>query len=483
MSRIHSNVPALRAVHRLQRNHEDLNLHLNRLATGLRINRGADDPAGLIVSERLRSEIRTIQQAIDNSTRASNVISVAEGALNEVSALLLDLQGLIVETANEAGLTDEEVNANQLQIDSILGSLDRIANTTTFAGRKLLDGSQAFLTSGAPRAAFQSIQLFGARLQVGSARRISVQVTQSAQTAQVSFNGSNLAGPSTTSATTVEIRGTLGAELLTFAADTSLGQIRAAINSVIAVTGVSAVVSTPSAAGVASALLLNSTTVGSDAFVSVEPLSGAFIVAGNNGIVHRDTGVDAGVSVDGQPALVQGLQADARSSGLDARFHLTRTFAQTLSSATFAITGGGALFQLTPEVTSHGQVNFGFNPVSITHLGNPVTGLMYTLRSGNPNDLKSRNYFTAQQIVNEAIDQVSFYRGRLGNVQRNQIEPNINSQKVTLENVTASESIIRDADMAVEVSALTRARILVQSTQSTLQVANSVPSMVLSLLR
>ncbi len=121
--------------------------------------------------------------------------------------------------------------------------------------------------------------------------------------------------------------------------------------------------------------------------------------------------------------------------------------------------------------------------MSITHLGNPVTGLMYTLRSGNTNDLKSRNFFTAQQIVNEAIDQVSFYRGRLGNVQRNQIEPNINSQKVTLENVTASESIIRDADMAVEVSALTRARILVQSTQSTLQVANSVPSIVLSLLR
>ena len=482
MSRIQTNIPAMQAIHRLQRNQQDLNVRLERLATGLRINRGADDPAGLIASERLRMEIRGIQQAVENSTRANSVMSVAEGALQEASAILLDLQGLIVQAANEAGLTDQEIRANQLQIDSILASLDRIANTTTFAGRKLLDGSQAYFTSGIQPTALPSVQLFAARVPQGGTRQVRVQVTQSAQTAQVAFVGSNTTSPSTTSATTIQIKGTLGTELLSFAAGTTLGQIRASINNVAVVTGVSAVVSTAGVAGVASALLLNSTDVGSDAFVSVAPIGGNFIVTGNGNTTARDTGVDAGVLIDGQQSLVKGLQADVRSGGLDARIFLARAFAQTLSSATFTITGGGAVFQLTPEVTPNGQIQIGFNAVSTTQLGNPVTGLLYTLRSGGDNDVASRNFLAAQQIVEEAIDQVAFYRGRLGNIRLNQIDPNINSQKVALENVTASESMIRDADMAVEISALTRAQILVQTTQNTLQIANSVPNLVLSLL-
>jgi len=112
MTRINSNVPALRAIHQLRSNQLDLNTRLERLATGLRINRGADDPAGLIASEGLRSEIRSISQAIDNSTRATNVVSTAEGALTEVSALLVQLQDLVVQTANEGALTDNEVAAN-----------------------------------------------------------------------------------------------------------------------------------------------------------------------------------------------------------------------------------------------------------------------------------------------------------------------------------------------------------------------------------
>jgi flagellin len=236
-------------------------------------------------------------------------------------------------------------------------------------------------------------------------------------------------------------------------------------------------------AGVASALVLHSTAVGADAFVSVAPIGGNFIVSGNNNSVVRDAGVEAGVLINGQQASVKGLQADVRSRELEARVYLSRAFAQTLSSASFSVTGGGALFQLAPEVNPNGQIRFGFNPVSTTNLGNAVTGLLYTLRTGNDNDLTSGNLSTGQAIVEEAINQISSYRARLGNLQRNQIETNINSQRVALENVTASQSIIRDADMAEEVSRLTRAQVLVQSTQATLQIANSVPTMVLSLLK
>lgn len=481
MSRINTNITALRAVHQLGANQRDLDLRLERLATGLRINRGADDPAGLIASETLRSEIAAIGQAIDNSARANNVISTAEGALNEVSALLLELQALIVSSANEAGLTDEEIRANQLQVDSILASIDRIGQTTTFGGLKLLDGDKAYRTSAVDTAAIASLAVFSARSPLTGTRTVTVRITQSAQVAQIPLIGNNPGGVSTLSAATVELRGTLGAELMSFASGTTLAEARAAINHIVGVTGVSAVVSA-GGGGTASALILQSTTFGSDAFVSVSPIAGNFGAAATQGQTIRRTGVDAGVLIDGQPAAVTGLRADVRANGLDARLYLQPAFAQTLSSATFTIAGGGGVFQLAPEVHPHGQLFVGLERIATTTMGNSVTGLLYTLRSGGANDLDSGNYLAAQQIVNESINQISSYRGRLGSLQHNHIEPNINSQRVALENVTASESVIRDADLASEISALTRAQILVQSTSRVLQIANSVPQQVLSLL-
>jgi flagellin len=482
MSRINTNVAALIGLRHLAQNNDELSLRLERLSTGLQINRGRDDPAGLIASEELRAEIRVIQQAVENSSRAANVVRTAEGALHEVSALLLDLQSLIVQTANEGGLTEDEIHANQLQIDSILASIDRIANTTTFGEKKLLDGSGAYLTSGVLPAAMDSVALYSTLIPPGGSRSVSVTVTQSAQTAKVAFIGSKANALSTTSAVAVEIRGTLGMEVFSFASGTSLAGIRAAINNLTAAIGVSAVVSTPTAGSVRSALVLNSTAFGSDAFVSVSPIAGNFVVAGNYGTITRDAGRDAGVIVDGHVAAVNGLRADVRVPTLDARIYLNKTFAQRLSSATFTITGGGSIFQITPEISPNGQVAVGFNSVSTTQLGNAVSGLLYTLRSGHANELGAKRFDVAQQILKEATDQVSFYRGRLGGIHKDQIEPNINSQNVTLENITASESVIRDADMAVEVSQLTRAQILVQATQSTLQIANNLPRQVLALL-
>lgn len=483
MSRINTNIPALQAIHRISRNQEDLALRLERLATGLRINRGRDDPAGLITSEILRSEIRQIEQAIENSSRASNVISTTEGSLNEVSSLLLELQDLVVASANEAAITNEEVTANQLAVDAILSSIDRIARTTTFAGKRLLDGSEAYTLSSVPTTALASIDIFSSRMSPGSTRDVTVRVTQSAQTAQVTFVGATAgSGPNSTSASTVQIQGTLGTELLSFATGTSLSDVRTAINSAKPTTGVSATISSPGVGTVASTLILNSTTVGSDSFVSITPIAGNFVVNGNNNTVIRDEGQDAGVLINGLPTAVQGLRADVRANGLDARIFLKLSFGQTIGSATFTITGGGSIFQLAPKVTLNGQVHVGLNSVSTTELGNPVDGLLYTLRSGSSNDLNSKNFLTAQKVLAAAIEEVASYRGRLGSIQRNQIDTNISSQRVALENVTASESIIRDADMAVEISALTRAQILVQSTSTTLQIANSVPNLILSLL-
>ena len=124
MSRINTNIASLQAITRLGQNQTELSKRLERLSSGLQINRGKDAPAGLIASESLRSEIAGINQAIDNSQRAGNVINTAEGALGEVSSLLLEVQTLTNQAANTGALSQEEIQANQHGVahDNRLGS-------------------------------------------------------------------------------------------------------------------------------------------------------------------------------------------------------------------------------------------------------------------------------------------------------------------------------------------------------------------------
>src|SRR6476646_8629570 len=147
MTRINSNVSSLVAQNTLKNSHSALEQALTRLSTGLRINTGKDDPAGLIASENLRSDITSIQKAIGNTDRANQVIATADSALGQVSSLLNDIRGLVTEAANAGALSDDQIAATHLQIDSSLEALNLIAQPVTFQGRKLLDGSLNFITS------------------------------------------------------------------------------------------------------------------------------------------------------------------------------------------------------------------------------------------------------------------------------------------------------------------------------------------------
>ena len=147
MSRINTNVSSFVAQQRLARSNNDLNTALTRLSTGLRINSGKDDPAGLIASEILRADITGVEKAMTNTDRATQMIQTADSALGQMSNLLNDIRGLIVEAANEGALSSDQIAANQLQVDSSLEAIDRIARTTSFGGKNLLDGSLDMLTS------------------------------------------------------------------------------------------------------------------------------------------------------------------------------------------------------------------------------------------------------------------------------------------------------------------------------------------------
>lgn len=187
MTRINTNTGSLVAQNRLNKTNQDLQTALTRLSTGLRINTGKDDPAGLIASEALRSDITSLNKAVSNTNRASQIIATADSALGQVSSLLNNVRGLVVEAANKGALSDSEIAANQLQIDSSLEAINRIARTTTFQGRNLLDGSLDFLTqAGTNFADIRDLKIDQANLGPTGQLSVAVTVADAAQQAQVS---------------------------------------------------------------------------------------------------------------------------------------------------------------------------------------------------------------------------------------------------------------------------------------------------------
>src|SRR5215203_2569296 len=256
MARINTNVASLTAQRGLAKSQKTLSDMLQRLSSGLRINRGADDPAGLIASEGLRSEIAGITQAIDNSSRASNVISTAEGALSEVASLLLNIKDLIVEAANSGALSPDEISANQLQVDSAVESITRISNTTTFAGLHLLNGSLDYITSGVSTADITSLDITQANFGTTDVIPVDINVITSARTAELQFTASSVAN-----SVTLEISGTEGVEVLTFTSGTTASAMAFAVNRISDATGVQA--SLRNSATLASGLAFQSTGFGS----------------------------------------------------------------------------------------------------------------------------------------------------------------------------------------------------------------------------
>jgi len=499
MSRINTNVLSLIGQRVLGQQNNSLGKSLERLSTGLAINRGADNPAGLIASENLRSEKAAIGAAIGNAERADQVINIAEGGLQEINALLIEVQGLVGESANTAGLSTEEKEANQLQVDSILQTIDRIANSTSFQGTKLLNGTFDFTITSQATTVSDS-QINAAKLGFGETRDVDIVVTASAQHAALflSTNGAlNLTD--NTSVFSFEIAGSQGSREFSFASGTTLTDVAGAINTFKSVTGVSAITQ-------GTGIMLKSLKFGSDNFISVDITNvggqaGAVIAVSSidEDVVSttvanitaytdanspiRDTGQDVGAIINGIAATSQGRVASINTDFLNLSIELTTAGAQTQATiSAFTITGGGAKFNLGPNVDIANQVSIGIKNTAARHLGDINTGFLDELGAGKALNLVDGNLEDAQIVVTAATKQVSQLRGRLGAFQQNVIGATIRSLGVALENTSAAESSIRDTDFAAETAELTRSQILVNAATSVLSIANQQPQSVLSLL-
>ncbi|MDR2345035.1 MAG: flagellin, partial [Planctomycetaceae bacterium] len=238
-----SNPTSLSAQFNLVKNMGALATTLERLSTGLRINSGKDDPAGLIASETLKSEITATSKAITNTQRAISMISTADSALGQVGSLLNDIKGLVVEASSAGTMSADMIAANQMQINAAIDAIDRIAKQTTYNGQKILDGSMDFRTSSTAEVSdpnnigISNLKITNANFGTRQKIDVNVEVQQEAVRARLLYYGSGVS-----SATSFDVTGSGGTQSFNFGAGVSISDIAKEVNSYSDSTGVTAYV-------------------------------------------------------------------------------------------------------------------------------------------------------------------------------------------------------------------------------------------------
>jgi flagellin len=406
--RINQNIMAFNAFRNLSSTGGMLAKSLEKLSSGYRINRAADDASGLVISQGLRAQVSGLRQATRNAQDGVSVVQTAEGALTEVHAMLNRIRDLIVQAANTASSDSAARQAAQNEIDALRSEIDRIAQTTTFGHQVLLDGS------------------FGAQ-----AARVSVTAAGFSQGISVS---------------SVD---------LSFQLVIDSGNAASLSISVVLTTGTYATADSWEAALQDAIDLAISDNAGFTGAIDVvvRDLGGG---AWTTELIRESNDVDTKVTVVNYGAgMPTALSAE---------------------SAAVGNTDGG-VFQVGANVTTTNQITVSIGDMRIE---NGTQGEFSSLVNIDVTDVTL--HVTSQGLVDDAIEGVSSLRGELGAAQ-NRFESTIANLQTTTENLAASESRIRDTDMALEMVTFTRHQILLQAGTAMLAQANAAPQTVLRLLQ
>jgi flagellin-like hook-associated protein FlgL len=398
--RVNTNIAALNAYRNLSVTDGQMSKSLEKLSSGFRINRAADDAAGLAISEGLRSQIGGLKVAVRNTQDGISVVQTAEGALTETHSILQRMRDLSVQANNTGGLNDEAKGNIQSEITQLKSELDRIASTTTFNGKKLLDGS------------------FKSTFQVGAnaGETIAVNVGTAMGSTGLGVSGVDVTGVGATAATA------------TNAAAASFGSL--------AITG--------AADWTADANI-----------AQFEALDGTVSFAGKTFDLAT---VDYTGATTAAARLTKLNDAAEAALGLGAA---TNPFTAATTTLTFT----------TPASVA-----------GYTDADGAISASAEDIAKATPTFTAASGAEAAIDDLDAAIKTVSTTRADLGAIQ-NRFDHTINNLNVAVENLTASESRIRDADMAQEMVQFTRNQILSQAGTAMLAQANQASQGVLSLLR
>jgi flagellin len=414
--RINQNIAAQNAYRNLSVTDGQMQKSLEKLSSGFRINRAADDAAGLSISEGLRSQTGGLKVAVRNTQDGVSVAQTAEGALNEVTSILQRMRDLSVQTSNAGSMDADAKGAANKEMDQLNQELDRIGGTTSFGKAKLLDGS------------FGSTQQTKGTAALDKTTTAALSATSGAFNTASSFKISELDGKTFAAGSEITVN------VAAVPAGSSAQDIAKAIND-----------------GISTALKSNG-------------------YQGNE--LHVSASTDSQSNSTFSMSGVGTFQAtDATGGGL-AALKLGATPGTIASSDVTAVTGGNSgRFQVGANANANERIGVAVGAVDSKTLG---TANLDLTSSTGPAD--------AITAIDKAIKSVSDTRANLGAVQ-NRFEHTINNLNVAVENLSASESRIRDTDMAQEMVSFTRNQILTQAGTSMLSQANQSAQGVLSLLR
>lgn len=536
--RINHNIPALNAHRMLNRNSNVSSKVLERLSSGKRINRAADDAAGMAISEKMKAQISGLKKAAQNTLDGISLIQTAEGAMNEVHSMLQRMRELAVQGSNGT-VTDEDRKAIQDEINQLTSEVNRIANGTEFNTRNILKGNEGpdsntivhGMSTGEP-----------ATLETGDdfPNDASVEALGDLTTEQLSIwidgeervvNLNKLDGTATNSTKDNLLEafnnalGDLGQAIFTEDGNIELRTTSIGGNSEIKITGTDSILN--SIFGTTDADSLKDSGVsekdtgyatGSLYFEKL-PEAGSTLTIGNEKIEFYDSsiapytgsnrpvdlsgindtkdlvstlanlGID-GVDLEVDPKVKERLIITAKSEGFKGQSIFLEGTPKEFTTNLQVGPNQGQGFRLqigdirahklnisskTPDGNT-GVKGAAFRPINEVTDGLSAGPIEYAL------DVSTEERATAAiTVYNNAIVQVAEMRGSLGAIQ-NRLEYTTANLENTSENLTAALSRIEDTDMALEMSEFTKYNILIQAGTSMLAQANQRPQTILQLL-
>ncbi|MCC7081651.1 MAG: flagellin [Burkholderiales bacterium] len=497
---ITTNLASLNAQRNLNTSQSSLSTALQRLSSGLRINSARDDAAGLAISQRLTSQINGLNQAVRNANDGISLAQTAEGALQESGNILQRIRQLAIQSANDSNSAADR-KALQAEVSQLTSELNRIANTTTFNGKKILDGSFSSQKFQVGADANQTIDVTISDARATALGNYGYDSTNNVATfgIEVATAAGAALAANNFKAQAVTINGSLGQATIaagTLVAGSTARTVAAEVNNVTGSTGVTAAarttatIDTLSAAGTFTFNLYGQNTTAVQ--VSATMTSTTDLTALRDAI-NAQTGL-TGITAEGTGASLTLVQAEGYNIALEG---VTGT-----GGATLNLTGNeGAAATLgaaagTDSSTVGGQVTFNsenaftlsssvagaagglFGSAAAANAG--VTGTLSAVGSVSIASQTGAN--SAISVLDAALQRLSAIRADLGAVQ-NRFGSTISNLETTSENLEAARSRVRDADFAAETAALTRGQILQQAGTAILAQANALPNGVLALLR
>jgi len=579
--RVNSNIAALNALRHLQHTEQELGKNLERLSSGRKLNHAADGPASLVISEQMKTQISGLGQAIRNSESSISMIQTTEGALNEVSNILINLRQLAVHAANEGTNDEKMLQADQNEVDNLLSTLKNISRNTQFGTRTLLDGSNSatgvvignglefVLASDEAKSTHSSgykvdITQVATRSMMVAAHRLSLEevspsdpnnaisfvINEGGRTISVDLKNNNDLREKIESLTASAKRnGTPEAKIR---AERGIQQLIAfEMQKMADDANMDLDIFVYRPADNLGPFLQNFDTL-NDALTEMSRTPGEinnFITGLDEVIVlrHRQFGSEPGFTVSS--TLENYFGENIKSN--EAVFSVPGRDVEGNIGGSPGINGGGAAMGrgqfLTGAPGAEGEgvtIKYGETTDDVIYeifnrsenkvaglfrrennneklVGDDVDGFVHVSQNSlvfqigpnegqlrrisvdsiNPEELSkglenNSNFRNLAEIdvldagaaqdtlllVDQAIDDVSTMRGNLGSFQRNALEANLHSLRVSKENLTASESMLADTDMAQEMSSLVKNQILLSSGTAMLAQANQVPQSVLQLL-